>query len=91
MKQPAWFLPAILREWSSLDTATHYPSDPIRLVWKQPRRLARAIRGRWINPLEATMLLDGAIDSVPRVWYQARYLLQKGRGFLGSRGSRRLP
>lgn len=82
---PAWFLPAILREWSEVDATLHYPPDPIHLVWKHPRRLARAIRGRWLNPLEATMLMDGSIDSFPRVWYQAQYFLQKGTGFVYQR------
>lgn len=79
---PGWFIPSILAEWSNTDSARHYPPEPIRKVWKEPRRLLRALRARWVNPLEATMLMNGAMSGTPRAWYQSRFLLQKSLAFL---------
>jgi hypothetical protein len=79
---PRWFVATILAEWSDPDPACHYPPDPIRRVWKQPRKLTRALRARWFNPIEASVMLNAPFDETPRVWYQARYWLKQFADFV---------
>lgn len=78
---PRWLAPAVLRQWENPDPRLHFPPPAVRDAWKQPRLWGEAIRGRWIDPLEATMLVNGTMDETPRVVYQCRYLFQKGTAF----------
>ena len=79
---PRWFVPAILAEWVDPDPARHTPPAPIHLVWKLPRELWRALRGRWFNPIESSVMVDAPFNATPRVWYQARYFARQGRKFV---------
>jgi hypothetical protein len=78
---PTWFVNAILREWADPAPARHIPPEPMRIVWRSPRRLARAARARWFNPIEASVMVNAPCDETPRLWYQARYWLRQGLGF----------
>lgn len=79
---PSWFVSAILKEWADPDPARHHPPDPIRLVWKQPRKFARALSGRWHNPIEASVMMGAPFDDAPRAWYPTRYWLRQGADFV---------
>lgn len=79
---PRWFIPAILREWDDPDPARHFPPDPMQRVWHNPRKLVRALRGRWRNPVEASAMSDAPFDETPRAWYQAQDWLRQGANFV---------
>jgi hypothetical protein len=79
---PKWLAATVLQQWENPDPRRHYAPSPIRYVWKNPQLLAEAVRGRWIDPLEATMLLNGPFDDTPRTVYQWRWFMKKGTSFL---------
>ncbi len=79
---PRWLVPTVLRQWENPDPRRHFPPPMMRGLWKNPHLLAEAVRGRWIDPLEATMLMNGTFDETPRVVYQWRWFMKKGTAFL---------
>jgi hypothetical protein len=68
---PGWFTRTILREWSnpSAPNATSF-ALMIPELKSRPWKLKSAMRGRWRNPIQATVDCDGAFDTLPRLPYQ---------------------
>ena len=67
---PKWFARTVLKEWSNAGP----PSAPTLafLIAAKPRRerLKSAMRGRWRNPIQATVDCEGAFDGFTRLPFQ---------------------
>ncbi len=68
---PAWFTRTILREWDkpSAPNATTF-ALLIPELKSRPWKLKSALRGRWRNPIQATVDCNGPFDTLPRLPYQ---------------------
>ncbi len=68
---PGWFTHTILREWGnpSAPNATSFALLLPELSF-HPWRLKSAMRGRWRNPIQATVDCNSAFDELPRWPYQ---------------------
>jgi hypothetical protein len=80
---PGWFTHTILREWSnpSAPNATSF-ALLIRELRSRPWKLKSAVRGRWRNPIQATIDCNGAFDGRPRLPYQIWDGSRRARQFL---------
>ncbi len=68
---PGWLTRTILREWSN-PSAPNMTSFALLLpeLSFHPWKLKSAMRGRWRNPIQATVDCNSAIDALPRWPYQ---------------------
>lgn len=82
---PGWFTRTILREWSN-PAAPNAESFALLLpeLSLHPWRLKSAMRGRWRNPIQATVDCDGAFDAPPRWPYQLWDGISRARRLLSS-------
>ena len=65
---PRWLATAVLRQWARDE---HYMSTPsMAFVWRHPRLLAKAVRLRWPNAVQATVELGGPFNDLPRLPFQ---------------------
>jgi hypothetical protein len=65
---PRWLVTAVLRQWARDE---HYMSTPsMAFVWRHPRLLAKAVRLRWPNAVQATVELGGPFNDLPRLPFQ---------------------
>lgn len=81
---PAWLRSWVLKQWANLGSnPTHSPSlIPMLRFLRQPRGLWDDIRGRWPNPIVATMELNAIPNSLPRLPYQLAIVLPRAGRFL---------
>jgi hypothetical protein len=68
---PQWFTRTILTEWSK-PLSPNAPSlaRMIPELRFRPWKLKSAVRGRWRNPIQATVDCNGTFDALPRLPYQ---------------------
>ena len=68
---PEWFTRTVLREWSD-PSAPHAPAFALVIseMRSRPWKLRSTLRGRWRNPIQATVDCKGAFDTRPRLPYQ---------------------
>jgi Uncharacterised nucleotidyltransferase len=77
---PHWLVPTVLRAWEHPRLDEHTVPNLITSSLRHPMSLPRALRARWLNPVEATVRLGGAFNELPRLPYQlANYALQLRR------------
>jgi hypothetical protein len=79
MPLPAWFLPAVLRQWGRRDFQPHGQRVPFTDTARTPAALWRALRLRWPDPIEATLGTGAPFDSRPRLPYQLAECLRRLR------------
>lgn len=83
---PRWFTRTVLTEWSN-PLAPNAPSlaRVIRDLGSRPWTLKSVARGRWRNPIQATVDCNGPFDTLPRLPYQLWDGVRRaGRFFLTS-------
>ncbi|HEX6509228.1 MAG TPA: nucleotidyltransferase family protein [Chloroflexota bacterium] len=74
---PRWLVPTILREWQRPRVAEHTVPPLISASLREPAAWPRAMRERWLSPLDATIRVGGAFNELPRLPYQiVGYALQ---------------
>jgi hypothetical protein len=83
---PRWIIPAVLRQWGRGGPA-HGNRAPMADEIHHPRRLLTALRLRWPNPIEATLLLHAGPNDLPRLPFQIGACAVRAARFL-SRGRR---
>lgn len=67
---PAWFAPAVRRQWENAHYQKHQLPKPIAdSLWDLPDSLRR----RWPDPITATTLTGGPFNEAPRVIFQFAY------------------
>jgi hypothetical protein len=65
---PGWLAPAVLKQWGARE---HYMgSSTMAAAFRNPAGLARALRLRWPNPIQATVGVGGSFNEFPRLPYQ---------------------
>jgi Uncharacterised nucleotidyltransferase len=82
---PGWFTNTVLTEWSnpSAPSATTF-AFLIPELMSRPWKLRSILRGRWRNPIQATIDCNGAFDALPRMPYQLwNGVSRAGRMFSG--------
>ena len=82
---PGWFTRTILREWSN-PSAPHATSFAhlIPQLKSRPWKLKSAVRGRWRNPIQASVDCNSAFDALPRWPYQLWDGISRARRLLSS-------
>lgn len=80
---PAWLLPSVLKQWESPCSVQHAPPELMTVSLRHPARVPRAIRRRWLNPIEATIDLRAPFNGLPRLPFQVGSLLYRTAQFLG--------
>ena len=87
---PRWLETAVLKQWGF--PRPDYPDDLIRLptrAYFNPARTLRVLRAHWVNPIAATMFPGAAINGLPRLPYQLRFVAWKTGRFLRRAATRR--
>jgi hypothetical protein len=83
---PAWVSRAVLQRWEiARSVDPRHELRPLRTYRRDPRGLARAVRTRWPNPLEATVRTDAPLDGSRRLPYQVAFVLRRIRDFAFNR------
>jgi len=79
---PDWALKAILEQWG---TADHYMrANPLRDYRHNLRKIPRALRLRWPNPIQATIAMNGGFNSYPRLPLQLAESGRRAFAFFGA-------
>ena len=65
---PRWLLSSVLKQWSKEE---HYMDiGSIADSFRHPAQLAKALRLRWPNPIQATVHVGGSFNELPRLPFQ---------------------
>ena len=66
---PRWLLPSVLNQWSIEE---HYMDSVPSMAYslRHPTQLAKALRLRWPNPIQATVGVGGPFNELPRLPFQ---------------------
>ncbi len=80
-QMPAWFLPAVLKEWEVCSMHERHKS-PLNSAWRRPVKSLRGLPRHWPSPIEATISLNGRIDESPRLPYQIGNCFVRAMNFL---------
>jgi hypothetical protein len=83
---PRWLIPAVLKQWRRPNVSDHYPQELMIRSLGNPLRAARAMLGRWPDPVRATVMMEGRFNNLPRLPLQAGLYVWRMADFL-----RRLP
>jgi hypothetical protein len=79
---PRWIVPAILKEWDSVQPAMlqrhHAPMSSYKHI---PAAFLQGLRHRWPNPIEATISVGGRFNEWPRLPFQLGSYLARGAKF----------
>lgn len=89
---PGWFARTVLTEWSN-PLAPNAPSLAHVIPGLRSRawKVKLAVRGRWRNPIQATVDCNGAFDALPRLPYQLWDGVSRARRFLTSHSNSLVP
>lgn len=87
---PGWVADTVLEAWSR-PPVPHGVRVPLREHLRRPYSLARALRMRWPNGIEATVGVGGAFNAAPRLPFQLAESLRRTWRFLAGRGVCRSP
>lgn len=90
---PRWLIPAVLKQWQKPCAADHHPPELMLATLRNRTGLLRALRGRWPDPIQATIWMGGSFNELPRLPFQLRYFQVQAMRFLarlpGALGDRR--
>ena len=72
---PRWLIPDVMKNWDQPFPELYPPLaylafPPITAYLRHPRGLAKALRTRWPDPIEATIRLKGPFNEMPRLPFQ---------------------
>ena len=77
---PSWLVPSVLEQWGKME---HYMDTlPMALYWRHPKRLFRALRLRWPDPIQATARVGGPFNELPRLPFQVAECFRRTGKFL---------
>ncbi len=82
---PAWLEHNVLRQWERPFASEQPPMShpvPMSLALRNPSRLWEALRGRWPDPVLATVSMNGEFNRIPRLPYQLGNCLARSFRFL---------
>ena len=79
---PGWLIPAVLKQWEKPCAADHHPPELMLATLRHRTGLLRAIRGRWPDPIQATIWMGGSFNELPRLPFQLRYFQAQAMRFL---------
>jgi hypothetical protein len=83
---PGWAIPTVLKEWESpLPFMIRRHMAPIATYWHHPGGILEGLRSRWANPLEATIVVRGPFNNLPRLPFQIGSYLVQATSFLVQR------
>jgi hypothetical protein len=77
---PGWLAASVLKQWNA-----PYPhslpliTTDISRHWREPAALLEHLGKRWPNPIQATVDADGDFNKAPRLPFQIRHCLARGR------------
>lgn len=77
---PRWLVPAVIRQWEKPCAADHHPSELMASTLRNRTGLIKALRNRWPDPIQATVLMRGPFNELPRLPFQlSNYVSQTAR------------
>lgn len=78
---PGWLVPTILKEWESLQPSMmQRHRAPMASYWSRPASILAGFRHRWPNPIEATIIVRGRFNELPRLPFQiGSYLVRSAK------------
>jgi hypothetical protein len=88
---PRWLVREVLRQWERPVPAERMPLDYRPRLAKtlgKPAALAREIRARWPNPIEATISVRGPLNELPRLPFQIGHGLVRLARFMQAAASK---
>ena len=82
LKIPGWLVSAVLRQWEKPCLIDRVPPELIMISLRHPTRIARALKNRWPDPIEATVRMRGPMNSWPRLPFQLGRYVAKTTHFM---------
>jgi hypothetical protein len=79
---PRWLVPAVLKQWEKPCAADHHPSELMASTLRKGTGLLEALRNRWPDPIQATVLMRGPFNELPRLLFQLGYYQAQAARFL---------
>ncbi|MEW6209372.1 MAG: nucleotidyltransferase family protein [Acidobacteriota bacterium] len=79
---PRWLVPAVLKQWRRPNVSDHYPQELMIKSLVNPLRAAKALLGRWPDPVRATVMMEGRFNNLPRLPFQAGLYMWRMADFL---------
>ena len=79
---PRWLIPAVLKQWETPCAADHHPQELMLSTLRNRTGLLRALRGRWPDPIRATVWMSGPFNELPRFLFQFAYYQAEAARFL---------
>jgi hypothetical protein len=72
-KLPRWLIPSVLKQWEAPFSRDHGPAKHVaqmRAYLRHPSGVLKDLRGRWPDPIEATVYVGGPFNELPRFPFQ---------------------
>lgn len=83
---PNWAVPTVLKEWGSPNPyMTRRHRMPLATDWHSPSIILEGLRSRWPNAVEATIVVNGPFNNLPRLPFQLGSYLARAISFLQQR------
>ncbi|MBV9210557.1 MAG: nucleotidyltransferase family protein [Acidobacteria bacterium] len=83
LKLPRWLVPAVLKEWENPVSVDHVVPPPLAHRLSHPVETLKAIKKRWPpNPIQATVVMNGSFNELPRIIFQTGNYLARTVKFL---------
>jgi hypothetical protein len=83
---PNWLVAAVLKQWERPRIIDRLALELMMTSLRHPRRVVKALRNRWPDPIQATIRMRGPINQWPRLPFQVGEYMAKTTTFM-----RRLP
>jgi hypothetical protein len=77
---PRWLVPAILKQWATYRPMEYMP--PMTAYLRNSKGVVAALRTRWPNPFESTLVLKKPLRRMPPVHYQLGYFFYLRKGLI---------
>jgi hypothetical protein len=79
---PRWLVPAVLKQWEKPCAADHHPYELMANTFRNRAGVLEALRNRWPEPIQATVLMRGPFNELPRLIFQLVYYQAQAARFL---------
>lgn len=70
---PSWLIPSVLKQWETPFSKNHGTAkhiDQVLTYLRHPSGVLKDLRGRWPDPIEATVYVGGPFNELPRLPFQ---------------------
>lgn len=81
-KIPNWLVAAVLKQWEKPCLIDRLPPELMMVSLRHPARMARALRNRWPDPIQATIRMRGPMNKWPRLPFQVGEYVAKTTHFM---------